>query len=53
MTEHGQKRVVRDQEGIGWYPQDPEYVDTDRKDLKFIPLQGDRALGRSMLRTEV
>jgi hypothetical protein len=34
------KRVVLDEDGMGWLPLNPEFVDPTREDLKFIPPEG-------------
>jgi hypothetical protein len=34
-------RVVLDENGVGWLPLNPEFVDPTREDLKFISLGGD------------
>jgi len=40
MTPHGRERVVRDEDGVAWFPQNPDFVDPTREDLRFIPLEG-------------
>jgi hypothetical protein len=39
------KRLVHDENGVGWLPQNPEFVDPTRENLKFVPLRGQEGFG--------
>ncbi len=40
------KRVVFDEDGKGWLPLNPEFVDPTREGLRFIPLEGQAGDGK-------
>jgi len=39
--------VVLDEDGMGWLPLNPEFVDPTREGLKFIPLEGQVGDGKA------